>query len=93
MLLIVSGLLLFRPADHALCDGEANMAIFAHDVWKFDDTDAWDATNIIAFHSGLELSGIKNRVFLLGQYSFAASFLGLLGRAAFSARLKWVRRS
>jgi hypothetical protein len=87
VLLICSALLLFRLGHYALWDDEALTAIVAHNVWKFGDTYAWDGTNIEAYRNGLELTGIKNRVFPPAQYFFAAPFLGLLGRTAFAARL------
>jgi len=87
VLLICSTLLLFRLGHYALWDDEALTAIVAHNVWKFGDTYAWDGTNIEAYRNGLELTGIKNRVFPPAQYFFAAPFLGLLGRTAFAARL------
>jgi len=86
-LLVCSTLLIFRLGHYALWDDEALTAIVAHNVWKFGDTYAWDGTNIEAYRNGLELTGIKNRVFPPAQYFFAAPFLGLLGRTAFAARL------
>ena len=87
ILLVCSTLLFFRLGHYALWDDEALTAIVAHNVWKFGDTYAWDGTNIEAYRNGLELTGIKNRVFPPAQYFFAAPFLGLLGRTAFAARL------
>jgi hypothetical protein len=87
VLLMCSTLLLFRLGHYALWDDEASTGIFAHNVWKFGDTYAWDGTNIDAYGNGLELTGIKNRVFPPAQFFFAAPFLGLLGRTAFAARL------
>ena len=87
LLLVCSALLLFRLGHYALWDDEALTAIVAHNVWKFGDTYAWDGTNIEAYRNGLELTGIKNRLFPPAQYFFAAPFVGLLGRTAFAARL------
>jgi hypothetical protein len=87
VLLLCAALLLFRLGHYALWDDEAGTAIVAHNVWKFGDTYAWDGTNIAAYRNGLELVGIKNRVFPPAQFFFAAPFLGLLGRTAFAARL------
>lgn len=87
VLLLCCALLFFRLGHYALWDDEAATAIVAHNVWKFGDTYAWDGTNIAAYRNGLELVGIKNRVFPPAQFFFAAPFLGLLGRTAFAARL------
>lgn len=87
VLLVCSALLLIRLGHYALSDDEALTAIVAHNVWKFGDTYAWDGTNIEAYGNGLELTGIKNRVFPPAQYFYAAPFLGLLGHTAFAARL------
>ena len=86
-LLVCSTLLIFRLGHYALWDDEALTAIVAHNVWKFGDTYAWDGTNIAAYRDGLELNGIKNRVFPPAQFFFAAPFIGVLGRTAFAARL------
>ena len=86
--LLVCGVLLFaRLGNYALWDDEANTAIFAANVWETGDTVAYDGTNIVAYREGLELTGLKNRVFSPGQYFFAAPFLGLMGRNALAARL------
>ena len=79
-------LLFARLGTYALWDDEANTAIFAANVARFGDTLAWDGTNLVAFREGLELTGIKNRVYPPGQYFFAAPFLGVLGRSAWAAR-------
>ncbi|MBT9585247.1 hypothetical protein IV102_18025 [bacterium] len=75
-----------RLGYYALWDDEANTAIFAHNVSRFGDTLAWDGTNIVAFRDGLELTGLKNRVFPPAQYFFAAPSLLVFGRTAFAAR-------
>ncbi len=85
--LAVFAVLLFARLGHyALWDDEANTAIFASNLWHFHDLVAWDGTNIVAFRDGLELTGIKNRVFPPFQYLWAAPWLGLLGRTSFAAR-------
>lgn len=89
-LALFGALLLTRLGTYALWDDEANTAIFASNVWRFHDLLAWDGTNIIAYRDGLELSGIKNRVYPPFQYLWAAPWLGLLGRTAFTARLPFV---
>ncbi len=86
-LAVFGALLLVRLGHYALWDDEANTAIFASNLWKFHDLLAWDGTNIIAYRDGLELTGIKNRVYPPFQYVWAAPWLGLLGRTAFAARL------
>lgn len=92
--LLVCGLLLFaRLGNYALWDDEANTAIFAANLWSTGDTNAYDGTNLVAFREGLELTGLKNRVFPPGQYFFAAPFLGLLGRTALAARLPFALAS
>lgn len=86
--LLACGVLLFARLGHyALWDDEANTAIFAANVWRSGDTWAYDGTNLVAFREGLELSGLKNRVFPPGQYFYAAPFLGVFGRTALAARL------
>ncbi|MGZ6098764.1 MAG: hypothetical protein ACXWLL_10240 [Myxococcaceae bacterium] len=80
-------LILWNLGAYALWDDEANTGIFAANVWKTGDTNAFDGTNIIAFRGGLELAGIKNRAYPPLQYFYAAPFLGLLGRNALAARL------
>jgi hypothetical protein len=86
--LLACGVLLFaRLGNYALWDDEANTAIFAANLWSTGDTWAYDGTNLVAFREGLELTGLKNRVYPPGQYFFAAPFLGLLGRTALAARL------
>lgn len=87
VLLLCGGLLLARLGHYALWDDEANTAIFADNLWHFGDTTAWDGRNLIAFREGLELTGLKNRVYPPAQYLYAAPFLGLLGRNALAARL------
>lgn len=86
-LLVCAALLFVRLGHYAVWDDEANTAIFAANVWSTGDTVAYDGTNIVAFREGLELSGLKNRVFPPGQYFFAAPFLGLMGHTALAARL------
>ena len=88
--LAVTPLLLVHLGASALWDDEANTAIFAANVWRTGDTNAFDGTNIIAFRGGLELAGIKNRAYPPLQYFYAAPFVGLLGRNAFAARLPFV---
>lgn len=88
--LALAPLLLVHLGASALWDDEANTAIFAANVWKTGDTNAFDGTNIIAFRGGLELAGIKNRAYPPLQYFYAAPFVGLLGRSAFAARLPFV---
>ena len=86
--LVVCGVLLFaRLGNYALWDDEANTAIFAANVWSTGDTSAYDGTNLVAFREGLELTGLKNRVFPPGQYFMDAPFIGLLGLNALAARL------
>jgi|APLak6261679142_1056127.scaffolds.fasta_scaffold00008_57 hypothetical protein len=80
-------LLLARLGHYGLWDDEANTAIFAANVWQTGDTTAWDGTNLVAFRDGLELTGLKNRVYPPAQYFYAAPWLGLLGRNALAARL------
>ena len=84
---VAAPLLLWNLGAYALWDDEANTGIFAANVWKTGDTNAFDGTNIIAFRGGLELAGIKNRAYPPLQYFYAAPFLGLLGRNALAARL------
>ncbi len=86
-LVVFAALLLTNLGHYALWDDEANTAIFASNLWSFHDLLAWDGTNIIAYRDGLELTGIKNRVYPPFQYVWAAPWLGLLGRTAFAARL------
>ncbi|MGV3620980.1 MAG: hypothetical protein ACO1OB_09185 [Archangium sp.] len=86
-LAICAALLLWNLGAYALWDDEANTAVFAANVWKFGDTTAWDGTNLLAFRDGLELTGLKNRVYPPAQYFYAAPWLGLLGRTALAARL------
>ena len=88
--LALAPLLLVHLGASALWDDEANTAIFAANVWRSGDTNAFDGTNIIAFRGGLELAGIKNRAYPPLQYFYAAPFVGLLGRNAFAARLPFV---
>ncbi len=85
--LLFAPLLLWNLGAYPLWDDEANTGIFAANVWKTGDTNAFDGTNIIAFRGGLELAGIKNRAYPPLQYFYAAPFLGLLGRNALAARL------
>ena len=75
--LALAPLLLVHLGASALWDDEANTAIFAANVWKTGDTNAFDGTNIIAFRGGLELAGIKNRAYPPLQYFYAAPFVGL----------------
>ena len=85
-----AALLLVNLGHYALWDDEANTAIFAANLWNFHDLLAWDGTNIIAFRDGLELTGIKNRVFPPFQYVWAAPWIGVFGRTAFVARFPFV---
>lgn len=85
--LALAPLLLVHLGASALWDDEANTAIFAANVWRTGDTNAFDGTNIIAFRGGLELAGVKNRAYPPLQYFYAAPFVGLLGRNASAARL------
>jgi len=89
-LALFGALLLARLGHYALWDDEANTAIFASNLWSFQDLLAWDGINIIAYRDGLELTGIKNRVYPPFQYVWAAPWLGLLGRTALAARLPFV---
>jgi hypothetical protein len=84
---ICAFLLFWNLGAYGVWDDEANAAIFAHNVWTTGDTNAYDGRNIVAFNQGLELTGIKNRVFPPLQYFYAAPFLGVFGRTAFAARL------
>ena len=80
-------LLLANLGTYALWDDEANTALFARNLWRFGDLTAWDGTNLVAFRDGLELTGLKNRVYPPFQYAWAAPWLGLLGETPLAARL------
>jgi len=80
-------LLLAQLGTYALWDDEANTALFARNLWSTGDLTAWDGTNLVAFRDGLELTGLKNRVYPPFQYAWAAPWLGLLGPTPLAARL------
>ena len=85
--LVVYAVLLFARLGHyALWDDEANTALFGEGVWRTGDTNAVIGHNVIAYRSGLELQGLKNRLIAPLPYFWVAPFVGLFGHEAWAVR-------
>ncbi|MCK5014810.1 MAG: hypothetical protein KAS66_13435 [Candidatus Omnitrophica bacterium] len=81
--------LFFRLGQYALWDDEATTALFAQSVWRTGDTHAKLDHNLIAYNSGSELRGLRNRYIPPLSFYLAAPFVGSSteGGSAFAARL------
>ena len=85
--IVVAGiLLLFRLDAAALWDDEATTALYAQSVWENGDTDAMIGHNLVAYQSGVELRGMKNRVLPPLTFYLAAPFVGNAPGSALAAR-------
>ncbi|MBZ0166556.1 MAG: hypothetical protein K8I00_07085, partial [Candidatus Omnitrophica bacterium] len=80
-------LLLSRLGAPALWDDEATTALYAGSVWRSGDTSAVTGHNVVAYQSGMELRGLKNRVIPPLPFYLAAPFVGNAPGSALAARL------
>lgn len=88
LVLALFALLLFARLGHyALWDDEADVALFARNLWRYGDLFAWDGKNLVAYREGLSLLGLKNRLYPPLQYLVAAPFIGFFGENSLAARL------
>ncbi len=76
-----------RLGHYALWDDESNTAMFGLNVWRTGDMTAVIGHNILAYNGGATLSGLRERYVPPLSFYLVAVPLGLLGPAAWVARL------
>src|SRR5450432_1188960 len=88
IVLVLAAVLLFARLGHnALWDDEAVTALSGESVWQTGDTGVVIGHNIVAYRSGLLLTGLKERSTPPLAAYLIAPFVGIFGNHAWAARL------
>jgi len=91
VLAVAAVLVLLGLGNNAFWDDEANTALFARNLLRFGQLNAWDGTNLIGFRLGAELDEHLVNVYMPPlQYYVAAGGLKLFGATTVGGRLPFV---